>query len=366
MARRKKAEVHHGGAWKVAYADFVTAMMAFFLVMWILSLGKPVKEAIAAYFNDPFVFMKGADRNGANAIPVKWPSLSPETPTTTTTTTNATTLAFVMPASDKKKRIYAVTDEKKVFRALKAEMQNSLEKLPAFKNLSKNIQFDFTNEGLRIEMPEDRPDLFFTPGSGEIGQPLSELIGEVAKTLQQMNNRIVVEGHTDASPTNDPKLTNWELSTERANSARRLMETLGLGPQICQVRGFAAQRPLAGNNPGQASNRRVSLVLLYTGMEKKLGQVELPTFDEPAFGMGTERQPELKIPVATFGDSLKMPKNKLKPKLKSKLQPLLSPGPNLESDQDPKPEPESEPKSEPKPGSKPSPKKPKSRYTKSH
>jgi len=97
-------------------------------------------------------------------------------------------------------------------------------------------------------------------------------------------------------------------------------------------------------------------------MEKKLGQVELPTFDEPAFGMGTERQPELKIPVATFGDSLKMPKNKLKPKLKSKLQPLLSPGPNLESDQDPKPEPESEPK----PGSKPSPKKPKSRYTKSH
>jgi chemotaxis protein MotB len=226
---RKKAShaAHHGGAWKVAYADFVTAMMAFFMVMWLMGSSKPVQDAVGGYFRDP---------RGLNSK-------------------KGTGLAGNSANADEKKDALA---------QLEKQVSKSIEKLDNAK-LKDQIAMTATPEGLRIEMLEDTKGTFFENGRAEPTPALIEVLKILAVETGKLPNPISIEGHTDAKPfSSDHVYSNWELSTDRANTARRLMETNGLRyGQVVQVRGFADHNLRKPSAPNDASNRRISIIVQY-------------------------------------------------------------------------------------------------------
>jgi len=202
---------HHGGAWKVTDADFVTAMMALFIVLWLLNTSKPVREAIAGYFRAP---SGTAGKQG---------------------TSTAGPGAQVVVARDDM-----------------TKLKDEIDKV--------------TSEGLRIELLESAAGTFFDLGNPVPNEHGKELLNLLATDLGKLPNKISIEGHTDSKPFSGKRnYGNWELSTDRANSARRLMQQEGLGEkQVAQVRGFADQLLRKPNTPLDPSNRRISLIVQYT------------------------------------------------------------------------------------------------------
>jgi chemotaxis protein MotB len=237
---------HHGGAWKVAYADFVTAMMAFFLVMWLVAQSNAIKAAVAGYFKDPGVFDYEKSTGmipGGHQAP-----LNPDAPPQLRVTRNEVTAEEGRQALEKTaKRVHTV-----------------LESMPEFKKLGKQIQMQVTPEGLRIELLEGAEATFFDSGSAKLKGDTERLLAAIAKELGQVPNDIVLEGHTDSKPYSAANgYTNWELSADRANAARRIMEGHGLGKhQVKGVRGYAATRPRLPDDTLDPRNRRVSIVVL--------------------------------------------------------------------------------------------------------
>lgn len=223
---------HHGGAWKVAYADFVTAMMALFIVLWLLNMSKPVREAIAGYFKDP------SGTAGKLGTSSEGPGAN-----------------VVMP----------VTPEEQMAK-LKEQIEKAISQMPNFDKLKDQIEIKVTSEGLRIELLESATGTFFTLGSSQPNGNGKDLLTLLAAELGKLPNRISIEGHTDSKPfAGKRNYGNWELSTDRANSARRLMQQDGLGShQVAQVRGFADQLLRKPNDPLDPSNRRISLIVQYT------------------------------------------------------------------------------------------------------
>ena len=227
---RKKAGHggHHGGAWKVAYADFVTAMMALFIVLWLLSSSDQVKKAVGGYFNDP----NGSGRMMGSSMAGSGESIS-------------------MSKDDMDK--------------LKEKLQEALRQLPKFEQMKDQVQMTVTGEGLRIEMLETAKGMFFESGSSNPSEAGKELLVSLAKQLGTLPNTIVIEGHTDSKPfLSGGDYSNWELSADRANAARRFMSEHGLRPgQVKQVRGFADQQLRNPKDPEAAGNRRVSVIVQY-------------------------------------------------------------------------------------------------------
>ena len=219
---------HHGGAWKVAYADFVTAMMALFIVLWLLNSSEKIRKAISAYFQDP----SGSGQHSGSA----------------TTGTGET-----------------VSVNKDNMESLKDQLEQALKKSPEYEKLKDYVQMSVTGEGLRVELMESERGMFFESASPSPTGAGKELIQRLAQELAKLPNDLMIEGHTDARPFGGrPDYSNWELSTDRANAARRLMETSGLRDgQIIQVRGFAAQKLRDKEHPEAAGNRRVSVIVRY-------------------------------------------------------------------------------------------------------
>ena len=219
---------HHGGAWKVAYADFVTAMMALFIVLWLTSADEEVKKAVAAYFNNP-------------TGPGKLTALA------------AAGLghAIEIPKDDMVK--------------LREKIQEALAQTPNFKDLEDHVEITITADGLRIELLETEAGMFFESGKPVPTETGAELLGRLATELGKMPNTMLIEGHTDSKPFNgETGYSNWELSTDRANTARKLMEAHGLRPeQVNQVRGYADRELRHPENPMHASNRRISVIVQY-------------------------------------------------------------------------------------------------------
>ena len=249
---RKKiiAGGHHGGAWKVAYADFVTAMMAFFLVMWIVGLNKPIRQAIAAYFRDPSGMMRTAHGgknplSGGDGTELKANAPAPLIPTDGGKGDGALQAQF-----------------KKAADAIMKELAQD----PEFKGLKDSVQVHLTNEGLRVELMEKTSSLFFDPGSAVLKPRSIDLLSVVGKELGGLKHPVVIEGHTDSQPLHGPRgYSNWELSADRANSARQAMEQHGLAAaQVLAVRGYADRKLLRPDNPLHFSNRRVSILVAYT------------------------------------------------------------------------------------------------------
>ena len=218
---------HHGGAWKVAYADFVTAMMALFIVLWLMGSSDKVKKAVAGYFNDP----KGT----ANLLG---------------TTMSGNGVAVTVARNDDMQK-------------LKAKLEQEIKARKELEKLLKQIEITVTPEGLRIELIEDRNGTFYQSGSARLSDNGQELLALLAGELKTLPNNLLIEGHTDATQySSDASYTNWELSADRANSARRLLQQDGVrSDQVTQVRGYADQLLRVKNNPLDPSNRRVSILV---------------------------------------------------------------------------------------------------------
>jgi chemotaxis protein MotB len=219
---------HHGGAWKVAYADFVTAMMALFIVLWLLNSSVQVRKAISAYFNDP----SGTGKESGSA--------------------SAGTGESVAVGADDMDN-------------LKEKLEQAIKQKPEFKKLKDYVQLSVTGEGLRVELLESEKGMFFQSGSAAPSEMGEDLITKLADQLVKLPNTLLIEGHTDAKPFNNRAgYSNWELSTDRANAARRIIEAHGARPgQIVQVRGFADQNLRDREHPEDAKNRRVSVIVRY-------------------------------------------------------------------------------------------------------
>jgi chemotaxis protein MotB len=219
---------HHGGAWKVAYADFVTAMMALFIVLWLLNSSKQVQDAVGGYFKDPTGTSKkvGSDMVGQGEN-------------------------FVL--------------SKDNMEALKQQLQKAIREVPNFDKLRNHIDMTVTNEGLRIELLETAKGTFFESGSPELNSDGRDLLVILSQELGKLPNKLAIEGHTDSTPYSlSGRYSNWELSADRANSARRLMQASGIrADQVTQVRGFADQRLRKKDVPLDPINRRVSLIVQY-------------------------------------------------------------------------------------------------------
>jgi chemotaxis protein MotB len=228
VRKRVAHAAHHGGAWKVAYADFVTAMMALFIVLWLMNSSDHMRKAIAGYFNDPrgSSSTAGTDRAGAGE---------------------------------------AVALSRNDLHDLKARLEQQVTSNPALVKLKKQIEITITPEGLRIELIESRDGTFFETGSATLNENGRTTLALLANQLAQVPNLISLEGHTDARAYADANgYGNWELSADRANAARRLMEHVGLRTgQISQVRGFADRQLRAPGDPLDPSNRRISVIVHY-------------------------------------------------------------------------------------------------------
>lgn len=253
---------HHGGAWKVAFADFMTAMMAFFLVMWLVTQSDEVKQNVASFFSNPGLYkIKG----GAGVLEGSKSPIRMESHT------------IGLKSKETKDETGPSDIEKKQMSSTAQGIVHELEKHSVFKQLKENIKLRMSSEGLRIVLneSEDSP-AFFEPGSAKLLQKSAIILITIARELGRLDNRIVIEGHTDASYTGGRNYTNWELSIDRANTARQLMEVSGLSKnQIREVRGYADRFPMITNNPSDSRNRRVTLLVLFRSTEHSYNQLEV-------------------------------------------------------------------------------------------
>ena len=257
---------HHGGAWKVAYADFVTAMMALFIVLWLMSnTSKQTQMAISGYFKDP--------SGTANKV--------------------GTTLAGTGENFQLTKQNMA---------QLKEKLQKTIQNINDLDKLKKNIEMTVTAEGLRIELLESDKGTFFDSGSAKLNQSGQELLTLLAAELEKVPNHVSIEGHTDAKPyTGKSSYSNWELSADRANAARRLMQQPeGLRPdQVTQVRGFADQRLRDVKDPLDPANRRISIIVQY--INSTPDEAETPVEGAKESGDGKPSAAGAKVESETTG-----------------------------------------------------------------
>lgn len=244
IVRKKRGHrVGHGGAWKVAYADFVTAMMAFFLVMWLVNQSKETRAAVAGYFRDPGAFAaqqsKSVVPGGALAA--------------------ASGAATTVPAVD----VSAAKREQAMLLETAAQIHENLLKLPELASLRDQIEITVTSEGLRIDLIEREGSSFFDSGSAVLRGASERILAVVAQEVRKLRNDVIIEGHTDSRPyVRGERYGNWELSADRANAARRVVELHGLRPsQVRDVRGYADTRLHLPSNPLDPRNRRISIVV---------------------------------------------------------------------------------------------------------
>lgn len=247
---------HHGGAWKVAYADFVTAMMSLFIVLWLMNSSEKIKKAVAGYFNDP----KGT----------------------------ASLMGTTMTGTGEAVSAAAARDMQK----LKEKLEQQIKAKKDLEKLSKQIEITITSEGLRVELLEDKNGTFYQSGSARLSDSGQELLALLASELKTLPNSLLIEGHTDAAPyTEEATYSNWELSADRANAARRLMQQDGVrADQVTQVRGYADQLLRVKGNPYDPSNRRISI--LVKNQQNAVLPAEVAksaSMDSPAVS-GTEKQ----------------------------------------------------------------------------
>jgi chemotaxis protein MotB len=227
---------HHGGAWKVAYADFVTAMMALFLVLWLVSQADTnLKEAIASHFRSPGVFdsVKGGILNQAKKVSKEPSSLT---------------------SKDDEQMLFSVAET----------LKKKFSSRPEFNKYKDQIKIDVTEEGLKIEIIDKADNVSFPSGSAELTAEARAILTEIAEGICQLTHKINIGGHTDSHVfPSDKGYTNWELSADRANAARRVLESVCIKPsQINRIVGFADTVPLIPADPYSPANRRISITVL--------------------------------------------------------------------------------------------------------
>jgi len=268
VRKRRGGHVAHGGAWKVAFADFMTAMFALFLVLWLVNQSSDVKSAIAGYFQDP---LGRADEFGSSILPGEGSQSAVPQP--------------LSPAQ-------VIDLRRDRMRSLGEDIEHKLREIPDLKEVSDRIEIEVIEEGLRIQLLEDAEGTFYESGRATLSARGREIMTVLGSQLGKLSNDVRIEGFTDARPMlGRPDYTNWELSSDRANAARRLLLAGGLHDlQIQQVRGHADRDLRVPEDPLSPRNRRVAITVL------------LPTLAEAA-RLGTQSP----SPVVTTADSAGAP-----------------------------------------------------------
>ena len=280
---------HHGGAWKVAYADFVTAMMAFFLLMWLINTTTPEqKRGIADYFAAQNISKSssgaggvlagkvfgedGARAGGAMSAINKMTPPKPQEESRSSTAGQAKggstdtqgTATQSQEKSDDKMERQLPSEQHRLFEQAQISLRQAMQQMPDIAELSRNIIMSETPEGLNIQLVDETGQAMFQPGSAALYPRTRILLQQVAKIVDRLPNRISITGHTDAAKFEGPGgVTNWELSAARANSARAVLAAEGIdSDRIFQVSGKAGSDPLLPDDPYASANRRISILLM--------------------------------------------------------------------------------------------------------
>lgn len=297
---KKGGHAAHGGAWKVAYADFVTAMMAFFLLMWLLgSTTKAQKRGISDWFQNP----TGIQGPGGASTSMIQLGGAMDMPTGEGKKTNQES-----PSNKVKQRIINAEKalDKHRLDALMQQIKKAIDRSQALKPFKDQLLLDITPEGLRIQIVDKENRPMFDSGSPKLKWYTTEILHEIGKTINQVPNKISITGHTDATPYSNAvhDYTNWELSADRANAARRALIAGGMNPdKVAQVVGLASTVLFDKANPFSPINRRISIIVMNKATEKAIrkqgrGQsVPTPGPSVPAPGSSAST-PGLSIPTS--------------------------------------------------------------------
>jgi chemotaxis protein MotB len=295
---KKVAGGHHGGAWKVAYADFVTAMMAFFLVMWLVTaVSKEQRAAIFDYFKNPSMEPGKSVRpapgqmgpGGASSSPINLGGGldAPKTSLQKTDKIGATVMTETAKPIDLKSEEEKSAEaaelqkmlEKKQLDALMQDLKEAISKSQALKPFKDQLLLDITPEGLRIQILDAQNRPMFDLGSSRLKPYTNDILREVTGYLRTVPNQLSITGHTDAAPyAGLTGFTNWDLSTDRANAARRALEGAGLETErISRVVGLASSVLFDKDNPRSPVNRRISIVVMTRAADAEAKLTDLPT-----------------------------------------------------------------------------------------
>ncbi|GHU00219.1 chemotaxis protein MotB [Alphaproteobacteria bacterium] len=291
---------HHGGAWKIAYADFVTAMMAFFLLMWLLSAASEEQLAgIAEYFSPTAVSSNSSGAGGIMGGQVIGRGSRPSS--TGSPAVNVLMPPSTAPLSEGGGDAYVEMDEEKYQQMQHDKEQAELESVrsaieeavgddASLKGLLSNLAIDFTDEGMRIQVIDKEGFSMFDLGSFVMRPRARELLGKIVGAIAKLPQKIAVNGHTDSRPYRSRDgYTNWELSADRALASRREMIALGMDPaRITRASGYADTEPFVEGDPADPSNRRIAIILLRQHPRPGSG---IAPAKEPAPGTGYRPRP---------------------------------------------------------------------------
>lgn len=272
---KKTAGGHHGGAWKIAYADFVTAMMAFFLLMWLLgSTTKAQQEGIAEYFKTPLqVALQGGPSagNSANIIKGGGQDITRRDGEVKKGQTPAERRAIDLRAA----KAELERQEKVRLQALKAKLEDAIEKNPFLRQFKNQLLVDITSEGLRVQIVDEKNRPMFASGSAQLEPYTKEILHQIGEVLNEVPNKVSLSGHTDATPYAGAGkgYTNWELSADRANASRRALIAGGMEPdKILRVVGLGSAVPFDRTNPLNPINRRISIIVMNKKTQEEVEQ----------------------------------------------------------------------------------------------
>src|ERR1700728_1660704 len=318
VKRPKKAgAAHHGGAWKVAYADFVTAMMAFFMVMWLIaSVSKEERAAIFDYFKNPSMQQGKSPRasmgqmgpggastsviNLRGALDARKSASAVSTGLGTPRDTPAT-VDKAAPDVDEAKKIASEADRKKL-ESLMAQLREAIDHSQALQPFKDQLWLDITPEGLRIQIVDSKNRPMFDLGSAKLKDYTSQILHELAPYLGSVPNRISVSGHTDTTPYAAVKgQTNWDLSADRANAARRALEGGGLSTdKVSRVVGLSSSVLFDKQNSRNPINRRISIIVMTKEADESALKTDaMPEHGSAAMGPDTVPAPDAPSPVAS-------------------------------------------------------------------
>ena len=255
---------HHGGSWKVAYADFVTAMMAFFLLMWLITMSSPEKRARLAHY---FKYFSIFEKSGTSFLEGQ-PGVTsyPGTP-------HQEQIREEEPKKEDEPRGTGLESKiEGIPRLNKGELAEKLKFLVQYSlmEVRDQVMIDVIPEGVRIQIVDQEGRPMFAPGSAQLSPEAKKILKVITDAINGLDNKITIDGHTDATGLASGKYTNWELSTARASEARQEMERNGLNPdRIARVSGYAATQPLFPDNPNDPRNRRISITIMFPEQPRK-------------------------------------------------------------------------------------------------
>ena len=251
---------HHGGAWKVAYADFVTAMMALFIVLWILGQSEKAQKAVEFYFKNPGLYMINPKAFEQQCI------ASMEETYGTTGATSGETPSTPVEEPKPSPTVNAKEANKELMKEVAAEIKTKIASMPEFNSIKDKVTIEVNPDSAVIDLMEPEGTYFFELGDSTMKPQAKKLLTLITKELNRLDNKIIIAGHTDSRPfiSGGRTYTNWELSADRANNARRIMEEAGFNPKkIVEIRGNADKEPKYPDKPDSPGNRRITIRVLF-------------------------------------------------------------------------------------------------------